>query len=141
MAGSMNMHLNDYLDAVGKKKWCWGVVDCHTFAADWAMILTGKDPAEGLRGTYTTAEEAHAIVNGYGDILDFMHQRLSNIGMRGKFFMNGPQDGDIGLINVKTWPDAEKRWVPAIHQGGLWLSKSLRGIAGVQYSSQAYWRA
>jgi len=30
----------------------WGVSDCGSFVADVAKLLTGRDPAEGVRGAY-----------------------------------------------------------------------------------------
>lgn len=132
-----DMMLDDYLNDAGKKRWQYGHVDCQMFAADWVVARTGLDPAEDLRGTYSTAEEANAMVEANGGCVDLVHDRLVGVGWH--WIFSGPRDGDIGVIHVRTWPDGVMRMIPAIHQGGLWLSKSLRGISGGQHVPQGIW--
>jgi len=132
------MTLDDYIEAAGKRRWRYGDVDCTLFAADWAMAITGKDPAEGIRGTYSTAAEANAIVDLHGGAVAFVGGCLAGIGWRA---VQNPEDGDIGIINTLAGSDvAVFRDVPAIHQGGLWLARGLRGIRGALYDPKAIWR-
>lgn len=131
------MKLDDYLEAAGQRRWRYGDVDCTLFAADWALAITGKDPAEGIRGTYSNADEANAIVDRHGGAVAFVGACLTGIGWRA---VQNPEDGDIGIINALTGNDAVFRDIPAIHQGGLWLARGLRGIRAAIYQPKAVWR-
>jgi hypothetical protein len=131
------MNLNDYLDEAGRKRWRYGYVDCQMFAADWVLALTGKDPAADIRGTYSTAEEANALVASRNGCVALVHERLYPLGW--KWIFSGPRDGDIGVIEVETAFDGKRRLIPAIHQDGLWLSKSLRGIRGGEFKPEGMW--
>jgi hypothetical protein len=44
----------------------WGVHDCVLWCADWIGKVTGIDPAAEWRGTYSTEEEAQAILGSLG---------------------------------------------------------------------------
>ena len=51
--------------AIGEKKnvpFSWGINDCMMFSADMVEAVTGVDHAADYRGTYTTREEAQAII-------------------------------------------------------------------------------
>lgn len=120
----------------------WGGMggdDCMTFPARWAEEVTGIDPAEELRGTYRTREEAHAILDRFGGPLAFMDLHLSRIGARR---VQQPQDGDIGLIRSQTFEagtaiDAE---LGAVRFGPVWLCIQPGGIRSVLASHIACWR-
>ncbi len=43
-----------------------GTNDCCTFAADAVLAMTGNDPAKDVRGTYSTPEQAEAIIESNG---------------------------------------------------------------------------
>lgn len=44
----------------------WGETDCMQSIAEYTRILTGADSTRGLRGTYTTEEEASALLRAAG---------------------------------------------------------------------------
>lgn len=44
----------------------WGVNDCATFAADCVLAQTGVDFADGLRGAYSSEEEASELLADRG---------------------------------------------------------------------------
>ncbi len=46
----------------------WGAHDCCLWAADAVHAVTGKDFAEGLRGTYATAAEAAKMLKQVGGV-------------------------------------------------------------------------
>ena len=50
----------------------WGESDCGLFVADIAKLLTGRDPAEGIRGTYDTESGIKRIMveNGWETLGD-----------------------------------------------------------------------
>ncbi len=60
----------------------YGVNDCLIFVADVVKLLTGFDPAEDLRGTYSTLQEADEIVKANGGMSEFMSSRLGVPGTR-----------------------------------------------------------
>lgn len=51
-----------------RKPFRWGSHDCALLAADAVKALIGEDPAAGLRGAYTTEEEAAAILAPFGGL-------------------------------------------------------------------------
>lgn len=40
----------------------WGTNDCCLFSADCILAVTGSDPAEEFRGTYSTKQEAMRLI-------------------------------------------------------------------------------
>jgi hypothetical protein len=129
--------LNAFLDRYGKMKWHPGFVDCTLFVSGWVEEVSGFDLASDLRGTYSTLDEAHAIVARHGGTVRLIGDRIAKIGWVWK--LSGPKDGDIGVVMGATWPDHSIRQIPAIHQGGLWLCRTLRGIRGAEMRPEAMW--
>lgn len=121
----------------------WGGVggdDCMTFPASWALQAIGLDPADGLRGTYTTRAEAQAIVDAHGGALAFMGSKLLAIGARRT---DQPADGDIGLVRMlagDTPDDVSMRAVGAIRFGPLWASLAPAGVVATRAECIAAWR-
>ncbi|MBX4870573.1 hypothetical protein HJA85_27000 [Rhizobium bangladeshense] len=121
----------------------WGGVggdDCMTFPASWALRCVGIDPAEDLRGTYRTRDEAHAIVESYGGELAFMDGHLLKIGAKR---VQHPETGDIGLIRAMTGETAADRIeakIGAIRFGPLWVCIHPAGIRATPAEHIAAWR-
>lgn len=139
------MTLSDYLDSATRRRWQWGFVDCTLFAGDWALALSGRDPGEGIRGTYETEEGALAIVEGAGGMVVFVGLRLEGIGwQRMSAIANRPQEGDIGVIVAPVVPSGKATLVPAVHGGdawgGRWIARGLRGLSAGRFVHQAFWR-
>lgn len=113
-----------------KPRWRWGGLfgeDCTTFVGSWVRQTTGIDPAAGIRGSYTTREEADAIVTRLGGI-----EKLGDAMLLPHSFcrVQHPIDGDIGIVLAPTGFDADgaivKR-IPGIKYGPLWAVMSARG--------------
>ena len=121
----------------------WGGMDgddCMTFAASWALHAVGVDPAEGLRGTYRTKDEAHAIMATHGGPQAFMTGKLLAIGCRR---VKQTRDGDIGLVRMlagETYDDVRVTEVGAIRFGPLWASISPAGVIARRAEMIAAWR-
>ncbi|WP_421591074.1 DUF6950 family protein [Shinella sp. M27] len=121
----------------------WGGVngdDCMTFAASWALCLVDVDPAEDLRGTYSTKAEAHAILAAHNGALAFMSVKLEPIGARR---VQQPQDGDIGLVRMlagETYDDVRETEVGAIRFGSFWASIAPAGVVAQRAEMVAAWR-
>lgn len=121
----------------------WGGVggeDCMTFPARWALESVGVDPAEELRGTYRTREEAHAILAIYGGALEFMGAHLSTIGAKR---VQQAETGDIGLIKATigdSYDDQAPTLIGAVRFGPLWACIHPGGVRATVAESVAVWR-
>lgn len=121
----------------------WGGVggdDCMTFAASWMMHVVGVDPASGLRGTYSTRAEAHAIMAAHGGPLCFMWGKLLAAGCQR---VDTPVDGDIGLVRMLVGDSPSELTVTevgAIRFGPSWASISPKGVVAQRAEMVAAWR-
>jgi hypothetical protein len=95
----------------------WGQNDCCIFAADVVAALTGTDPAADLRGTYSTQEEAHALLAERGGIGGIVTQMLGDPVPR---LM--ARVGDLGLV---THDGTETL---AVCIGQQWRAVSMTGL-------------
>ena len=58
------------LQASQSQPFSWGTHDCCLFAADCAVAICGKDPAQLYRGTYSTEQGAkRALIKHHGSIM------------------------------------------------------------------------
>ena len=98
--------------------------DCTTLAASWVLARDGIDPAADLRGTYSTAEEANAIVVRAGGIVSLVGDRIEPLG-----WVRVPAvlDGDIGIVEAVSDVDLLAKEIPAIRFGPLWIVMAPRG--------------
>lgn len=113
--------------------------DCTTFAGSWVQQVSGSDPAADLRGTYSTAEEASAIVSRAGGIVALGDARLGSVGWRRA---GEPQDGDIGTVAAVSGIDLSCKEIPAIRFGPLWAVMGPRGAVVKQFDwTGVAWRA
>lgn len=121
----------------------WGGVggeDCMTFPARWSLESIGVDPAEELRGTYRTRDEAHAIMASYGGALEFMGAHLSKIGAKR---VQQAETGDIGLIKATigdSYDDQTQALIGAVRFGPLWACIHPGGVRAMVAESIAVWR-
>lgn len=113
--------------------------DCTTFAASWVQELGGVDPAADLRGTYSTAEEANAIVARAGGIAGLIGSRIEPLGWHRD---DDPDDGSIGIVKAISGVDLAEKEIPAIRFGPLWAVMSPRGamVKHLDWTGVA-WRA
>ncbi|MER8532125.1 hypothetical protein NKH61_05135 [Mesorhizobium sp. M1005] len=111
-------------------RWRWGGMggeDCTTYCAAWVFEATGKDPAADLRGTYSTYEDAEAVLQAAGGVESLVAAKLGALGFQR---VQQPQDGDIGIVRTLTGFDADGlvvRDIPGIKFGPLWAVMSARG--------------
>lgn len=125
-------------------RWRWGGVggeDCTTFTGSWVLAATGRDPCEGLRGAYATADEANAIVERFGGIEGLVGAKLQALDfMR----VQQPVDGDVGIVTAMTGFCADGmivKHIPGIKFGPLWAVMSARGpqVKALEFTGAA-WR-
>lgn len=92
----------------------WGSVDCALVVADylvWARRMN-RDPAEDIRGTYTTEEECHAMLKREGGLLRLLRRRADELGLE-RVDVVDPPPGACGVVRWK--PEG----LPERHFGGI----------------------
>ncbi|HEY1723953.1 MAG TPA: hypothetical protein VGF89_00915 [Steroidobacteraceae bacterium] len=73
----------------------YGTHDCCLFAADVVLAVTGEDHAAQLRGTYTSEQDAQALLEQLGGLEAFVRSKLGepiHVAMAGR--------GDIMLADA-----------------------------------------
>ena len=95
----------------------WGVHDCCLWAADAVLMQTLRDPADDVRGRYSSAAEALRMLAQLGG--------LRALGARAGEPIEPLQacEGDVGLIEL------EDRSLLAVLVGGVWTMPSQHGLA------------
>jgi len=91
-----------YMASCACRRFVWGKWDCCLFASDVVHLLTGHDPATGLRGAYSTEEESLRVVAAHGGLrrmcIDRAHLSLVAPPYR---------SGDIGIARCPRGPHAQ----------------------------------
>lgn len=143
------MDLESFIRA--PRRWQWGGMpvavngihmpgeDCTTFVGSWVQEVSGFDPAADLRGTYSTAEEAAAVIAREGGIEAIGDVRLGRLGW---YRVDTPADGDIGIVAAVSGVDLTCKEIPAIRFGPLWALMGPRGamVKKLDWSGVS-WRA
>jgi len=88
------------LDALVRERlnqpFAWGKQDCALFAADCVWAVTGVDPAEDLRGSYSSAAGAAEVIAGGGGLGNIAAARLGEA-----IIVELAQVGDVVLISLE----------------------------------------
>lgn len=97
----MQRKLIEFLKAETARPFQWGNNDCSLLLANWWRANHGADPADWLRGTYSTAEQKDAVLLQHRGL-----QRLvTAIAKRaGASRTAAPSTGDFGLIAIGGRP-------------------------------------
>lgn len=74
--------LSGFLRERRDMEFIWGKNDCVIFAADCVLRLTGFDPAERWRGSYSTEKEAVVLLRRHGGVTGFVNEGLGFRGTR-----------------------------------------------------------
>jgi len=96
--------------AVPARSFAWGEFDCALAACEAVKALTGVDPAEAFRGTYSTEAEAVKLL-GPGGLGEFaatvarefgMAEVVPNFAHRGDVVLvdNGNPGGALGIVDL-----------------------------------------
>jgi uncharacterized protein DUF6950 len=88
--------LAEFLSAALARDFAWGRHDCMLFAADWALALTGRDPAAPWRGTYSDEAGARAIIQASGGPIKMVQDALDGCGWS-RVLTIPNREGDIVL--------------------------------------------
>jgi len=73
----------------------WGQHDCCLFAADAVLAVTGQDLAQGLRGSYSTQEQAAEVLASLGGVAALVTARLGE-----PVLPTLARPGDVGLVEI-----------------------------------------
>ncbi len=92
------MSATEYLQEQNAIPFEWGTSDCIQLAAKWVERLTGINPAASFE--YTTAIEAKAIVDRYGDIRTLVTRTLEQDPLDDFRLC---QEGDIVLTSFREY--------------------------------------
>ena len=130
----VGVRLSAFLSAKSRAPLAWGRDDCLMDVADWALALTGVDPAAPWRGTYDDESGADAILAAHGGLVGLLDYGLVAAGWRRTC---APQPGDIGAIDVRT--DRGPALTGAIRCGGRWACRGLKGRALIRAGAVAAW--
>jgi hypothetical protein len=115
------------LDRMGAR-FAWGVHDCVLWAADAVAAQLGTDPAQGLRGTYSTERQARRLLAPLGGMCGLATAVLGAplpVPLLARI-------GDVGLLPCGTM---------AVCGGETWLVLSRQGMGHVALAeAQQAWR-
>lgn len=129
----METTLQDFFRANAEKPWSPGSVDCCMFLASWAIWLGHPDPAQHLRGTYSTDDGFRAIIWEAGGVVAVVESCAASIG--GKRLQR-PVCGAIGVIGSHSNVD---RQVGAIFDGVRWNVRFMNKIGHMSAVPLAIW--
>ncbi|WP_291015024.1 hypothetical protein [Hydrogenophaga sp.] len=108
----------------------WGKNDCCLWAADAVLAITGKDFAEGLRGTYATTAEAARMLARVGGVRQLATDVLGD--------PVSPLHAAVG--DVVLFEDAGRELL-AVCNGGTALAVAESGLEPLPMSAAlAAWR-
>lgn len=122
--------LVDHLRAGARTPFAWGTCDCALWAADWVVARTGRDPAEGLRGSYSSERGAAAQIARFGSLLDAVRDAME---LAGFAETAEPATGDVGVVETTVGPAL------AIRTAIGWAAKGERGVVCAHFPVLAAW--
>lgn len=91
--------LQAHCEAVEGLPVVWGQNDCTTWAKAWVETATGRSVP--LLGTYSSIEEAHALIDESGGLDTLWMRALARAGIHSTPY--DPALGDIGVVNTSRF--------------------------------------
>lgn len=123
--------MNDFLESARRAHFAWGQSDCILFVADFVAWQTGRDPAEGLRGTYRNRREAQTIIEAHQGLVGLVQARI------GWARTDAPQIGDVAVLQSAERPAP----FGALRGDGIWYGQGAKGLAMIAKANVlASWR-
>jgi hypothetical protein len=115
--------LAEFLAARSARPFAWGRQDCVTVAADAALLMTGRDPIAGWRGSYADEDGAEAVVQPHG-LRGFLMLLMAKFGAP-ECPVHLAQRGDWAMVSVGN------HLVTGIVAGVHVLAPGMRGLVAV----------
>jgi hypothetical protein len=124
------LRLEALVDARSHQRFEWGVFDCSMWACDVVLAVTGRDPAVGLRGEYSSEEDAAALIEAGGSLRSMAAARFGV-----EIDPRSAAVGDVGLIATDRGPAL------VACMGSHWLSAGAWGLVVVDAADvEQAWR-
>ncbi|MBB4242372.1 DUF6950 family protein [Rhizobium tropici] len=131
------MKLRDWLELPHRFRWGGrSGDDCLMFCASWVWHVTGRDPVEEFRGTYSSEDEAREILTAHGGMIALVDAVAMKAGIRRT---DDPQTGDIGIIRAPSWLGGKLTEIGAIKFGPVWACLGPAGVVGKKAECLAAW--
>ena len=130
------MDIDGFLQRASARPWRWGEHDCTLFAADWVAACTGRDPASGWRGTYSTALGCERALMRAGGLEHVWSEALAAAGLKATA---EPRVGDLGLV-LRRSTDLAWRPTGAVLARDAWASLTPGGLHVADAPIVAAWR-
>jgi hypothetical protein len=113
-----------------RSPFAWGRQDCCLFAADCVLAVTGRDPAQDLRGAYRSANGAAAVLAELGGLEAIADARLGP-----RVPVGSAQVGDVAMVRI------DGRDTGAIVAGSHMLAPGESGLVTIPMSEAlVVWR-
>lgn len=112
--------LIDTIEAAKGRPFAWGEADCCLFVADAVAVMTGRDPAEKLRGRYSTEKGALRTLGG--DFAQAIEKLAAEFGLE-EVPVAMAQRGDVVLLE-----NGERMILGIIDTHGLICAMSATGV-------------
>lgn len=119
----MSDRLFPFVSRMMARPFVWGACDCVTVPADWVQLLTGRDPAAGLRLTYSSPAECQRVTGFFTDPVGVIGPRLRACGLVEAV---RPRRGDVGVVVLG--PDERPHGAICL-DGKVWAMKGPSGMA------------
>lgn len=125
--------LASFVETRRSQPFAWGSNDCCLFASDWIMLCTGFDPAEKIRGTYSTALGASRILRSLGGVQGVVTKLGEPLGLQ-------PVNPQMAQRGDLTMQDNGQGSCLGIVLGQLAAFVGKNGLVFLPYSSAACWK-
>ncbi len=134
------MDVNEFIALPHRFRWGGiGGDDCFTFAASWVREQTGIDPAQEFRGTYSTREGAHSLIEAHGGEVSFAGMALARHGLTR---VTVADNGSVGIVKAlagETAATVRETLVGAVKYGPLWAFITPGGVVCRKAEPVAIW--
>lgn len=129
----MEETLAAFIAANEPKPWAPGAVDCCMVLASWAIWLGHSDPAQHLRGSYSTELGFQKLIEAAGGATAIVGACVSAIhGTR----VAEPLCGSIGVLGS---PSNIHRQFGAIFDGSRWMVRTKNGFTQMSAKPLEIW--
>lgn len=133
-----------WLDEAAARDWDWTSWNCILAAADWAVLLTGRDPAAAWRADCRDEASARAIVRRAGGLTALARDALEP---QGWTRTARPIPGAVGIVRRVASPDVGARTgrigfrtgFAAVCLGDRWALASSEGVIVERMRVVAAW--
>lgn len=92
------LRLVEVIEDHGAAPFVWGKSDCLTLCADVVLALTGEDPMQLYRGSYSSAAEARRLLGseGFADVGEALAAQFEEVAPA------MARRGDIGIVETQV---------------------------------------